>query len=594
MEWLTCRISRICVAILVAAIPTLICECPADAGAFPGATTQSTSDVITSLRQFSQEGKLELSTLPTSATDQFSFVCFAKIPSLAPEPFELSVVRNKKRASLVVCSINGGCYWYSYVTNGLLLAVDYKNPDSLVRLRGTEANPGFTFGPANGSPMWFAVGSHDDKPEVSFCPGAIIDQMIPAITSASFDTNKRVYSILTRHSTVHIELFPANAKAPMPFCQFAVKAPTQGFGVDFLVSGAPLPSPSYSGMLRDPDRIDDAVDQVGVKIVNLEAGGPNDVLRLVPPEAFPNGRYADTSDRLRLIVLGESCASGNKLKSPASPSDTPGSEIYKALCQQIKKAGHLRLSSGSDTYAKKFAVDCNVRSGPDCVGGCNLAFIRDNGRNAVAVSDVRDHQYDYMTDGFMVAVDLNNPGGLVVVHGMSPWLSVSRPGRKGDDLVKLKLMSRSPATSEMDVTELMAPNLQGVRRILYDPADNSYLFVGDNGMGEVTFRTKDSESPLPIRACEPYRINNSDLWIGVHIDTKPGTWDYFSVTPQAVARAGLPVRELSTSEAASLPLFPPADFEVHPGYIAASNALRSLISKELIVPEDAGQQKETN
>ena len=198
----------------------------------------------------------------------------------------------------------------------------------------------------------------------------------------------------------------------------------------------------------------------------------------------------------------------------------------------------------------------------------------------------------YMTDGLVVAVDLSNLGGLVMLR-ISPQLSISRPGRDYDDVINLNLVSGPRASSEMDLTELIAPYLQGVRRIDYQPpAENLYLFAGDNGMGRIVFRTKDSESPLPIKALKLYRINNKDLWFDAEIDS-PGKMDHVSITPQEVAKAGIPIRAGDASDAVSLPLFT-ENHDLPPRYLAASKVLRSLIPKEMLVPEDAEQQKGTN
>jgi hypothetical protein len=154
---------------------------------------------------------------------------------------------------------------------------------------------------------------------------------------------------------------------------------------------------------------------------------------------------------------------------PAPPADA------MAVVQRLLDRGKLELSTRPSSAAERFHFLCKTQAGGKDAGLATRCFhvIRDHDRVALVSWPGDENGIDrpsvYSTNGLTVAVDLDRPGGLILLEGGRPEVRVTHDGNSLVMEFGFKSDGDNTAASVLlDVAPILKRAMTKARRSNYD------------------------------------------------------------------------------------------------------------------------------
>lgn len=260
---------------------------------------------LASLKALVTKGRLELSTAPTSAADQFCVKLSMQFGSGAsagyPPPAQDIVIRDGDRAAVLEQTPTGDCR--AYCTDGLFLMIDHDHPGSIKRAQIGFPNVEFDEGPDGLFHFQCGIDLDGYEDQISIALGQLIETMIANAKYSSYDNVAKCFTVQCPHSNWRIEV--SSADAP-----FAIKSATMQ-GDDFtltlsvLACGA-LPD-RYRGLLKSPAKIEKELANARIRVEDFRASELTaealDSAFRIPLDFGKDPRERATASKLKVLLL---------------------------------------------------------------------------------------------------------------------------------------------------------------------------------------------------------------------------------------------------------------------------------------------------
>jgi hypothetical protein len=273
------------------------------------------------------------------------------------------------------------------------------------------------------------------------------------------------------------------------------------------------------------------------------------------------------------------------LDSTSAPADgvagdDGGSEKGKAVVQKLLDGGKLELSTRPTSGAERFHFFCMTKiTGKDgALETRSYYVVRDGKRVAMLTwpgdGDDNGHPCWYSTDGLVVALDPDVPGGLILDATGAPVVLVTDDGER--PVVKFEHRAGEKAGRVvLDVAPILKQFASDARRYSYDEKESAVTI--DVGQADLRVRVSPDVAERSVVDFDELVFGNKyvSLWVKVPTTAAPKR-DYFSVTAESVRKLGLPVRTPGKEFDASRLQIPLADLRRDPKLREASEKLQSL------------------
>jgi hypothetical protein len=196
-------------------------------------------------------------------------------------------------------------------------------------------------------------------------------------------------------------------------------------------------------------------------------------------------------------------------------------------------------------------------------------------------SEGRNPPYAYMTEGLLVAVDPQAPGGLVVVDRVKPHFKLT--GEQGIDWDWGVGVGETDRTEiRLDFTGILRGLLGACQEADYDARGGVLKLQTANSVCRVYIQDKgDGRKGILFKGLIVVRRDKGG-WIGVMGSRDPQLGPrFFSVTKESVLKLGLPIREMPEKGGSTVPkqvqrlLFPSASLFKDHKAIEAAQTLES-------------------
>jgi hypothetical protein len=179
------------------------------------------------------------------------------------------------------------------------------------------------------------------------------------------------------------------------------------------------------------------------------------------------------------------------------------------------------------------------------LGTQNFYVIRDGAKVALVSwpgeAEGRGLPSCYSTNGLLVALDPDNPGGLILVEGGHPDVTVTYGDQGGVMQFGHTADGKGEASILLDAAAILKTYMEKARRTNYDPA--SGVVQADTGRTVLSMVVPTDPAQQTILGFTELAMGNKEfgVWVKVAQSAAPSR-DYLSVTADAVRKLGLPLR----------------------------------------------------
>jgi hypothetical protein len=217
----------------------------------------------------------------------------------------------------------------------------------------------------------------------------------------------------------------------------------------------------------------------------------------------------------------------------------------KGILQKLLDSGRLELSTRPSGAAERFAFSCKLEAvGENAALATRMFSVVRDGERAALVSWPGEAKGGlpscYSTNGLMVAVDPVEPGGLILLPGGQPAVTVTHDGEALR--VQFGHDNRTPEESVLlDVAPILKRAMTKARRFSYD-ATTEEVQVDIDGMCFIVLVPTDPARQT-VLGFEELALGTKEFHMWVKVEsTAELKRDYFAVTAESVRKLGLPVR----------------------------------------------------
>jgi hypothetical protein len=382
----------------------------------------STQTIIDSLRGLVAHSNLELSTTENSASKNFVVELIISGVSESRSA-SILVVRNNDRVAIVVRDYpGGGCR--CYITNGLTLVVNHADPGEVLCFKSDF--PSLDLVDQNGEiDFRLAFQTGDAAPKVGIDLGGIITDILKITLDGSFDPKTRAYTLRGSENTCRLFLFPSDLSDPFPVKALQI----EGF-LSFEVYEKEMIPDSITSLFRDPDETLSILRSLNVRLNDqVRAPSPeNKLLYTIPMDTGEDPKEMSVNLKLCSVVLG-GCTIPTDQRATTRPFDIYARGVVKELTRRLSDAGTAEFCNRPNSSAKQFCITSEYLT-QNSSGSRSLSTVtvmRDQDHVAVSIfgreNSPRGGQgdlYAVATNGLILQLDTENPGGIVRVKGGSP------------------------------------------------------------------------------------------------------------------------------------------------------------------------------
>jgi hypothetical protein len=255
-----------------------------------------------------------------------------------------------------------------------------------------------------------------------------------------------------------------------------------------------------------------------------------------------------------------------------------------AVLQRLLDRGKLELSTRPTSAAERFHFVCKVQSGPTTR---SFYVVRDGDRVALVAwpGDAEGGAPPslYSTNGLTVAVDPDEPGGLILLEGGQPEVTVTADATGLVMEFGASSNQAAPAPVLLDVAPILKRALEKSRRSNYDPRRG--VAQVDTGRSVVTVLVPTDPAKQTVLGFEELVLGGQGLGVGIKIPrSAEPTRDYLSVTAADVRKLGVPVRTPGKEFDVKRLWLSPVDLRRDARLAAAAEKLQSLFKPKAAPP----------
>jgi len=467
-----------------------------------------------------------------------------------------------------------------YWTADHAIALSAKSPGLFCRQSGGNPITEIRFSSTGTLDMHSKYEPIAQSPSTVLDLSGLIQGYLGNIVSATFDDPAQILHFRTPITAGAIELFKAESGIVFPIKAFAAE---NKYGtMQITVEDVGNLSAENLAILHNAADL-----KRGETLLGMDIDPVTPETDLFPANLEDDYRVVKAATELGALVFGGPLAAEASPKHVVSSMTQPdrsdrAQKDLESLKSVLRKAGPLEYSTKTSSRTNDFGfwVEDLINTG---IGVTKTRYFvtRHNDRAAVVVTDINHSVLSYNTDGFCLAVDRANPGGLILVRNCSPsiYLEVGAAPTAGIALFGIHEFQKS-ARIDFRFGDWIQHLLTGVQWIAFDPEANLYTMHNVEETWQVQPWQSGAPSQYPFHAVKFLSTSTfpkSVVTIIFDPNALGGAIGFPETSPDSLVSLAIPIREVKSPAKNDAEMYLSPDELTDPNELEASEKLKAFV-----------------